>query len=108
MTTEVECRGRQSGKNVVINIQGTWNMGYNRPTIVTTGTSVKNYNLTYRAPWGGLNRVEYNGSAVRVQIDLYTEPRPRSFRIYYGTAFFLGTNSSKIELQCRYPYAPYN
>jgi hypothetical protein len=104
--TEVECGGRHQGKQIKIEIEGRFGQGYWRKAdlwITDTGVTTRDqHNLTYRAPWGGLNRHEYNGNDLRLEVDLWPDVAPRWMRTYFGTAYVRKLNSY-VQVNCRYP-----
>ncbi len=105
--TEVICDGRQSGKRVVIEVDGRFGGSYFRDAILAITDSAgvvtrTRHNLTYRAPWGGSRRMTYEGAELRLEVDTWPDQVPQWQRPYFGTAYVRALNSY-VQVNCRYP-----
>ncbi len=107
--TEVECQGRDQGKDILIVVEGNFpNGSFFKPTrlqIRENGTiSNYNYTLTSRGPQGGFNEIRYDGAGLSLRVDLWPDQLPRWGRTYRGEVFssVLG-NHNLSNFSCRYP-----
>jgi hypothetical protein len=105
--TEVECSGRANGADVRLTIDGRWGQNYfkeGRLWIRKDGAvTTTRHSLSYRGPWGGLNRAEYSDSSMELEIDFWPDQIPRWGKTYNGS-MRLDSFNSRFGMRCRFPF----
>ncbi len=107
---EIECDGNSGTKTVNLEIEQSFptNNVFKRMLFsVSTGTSQANFQYTVTSNrYNGFRTILYQGSGVRLEVDLWPDSDPQWGRTYQATLSSPDLNNgSPASLNCQYPNA---
>lgn len=105
---EVECQGRTADKTIQVNVEEAFPRGssFQRANLVVYqdgNQTVEDYNGVIKRISRGMPRVTYQGSGLRLEVDLWPDNVPQWGRTYRASvrATALGRNEVR-NLSCRF------
>lgn len=106
---EVECSGKLEGKVIRLEIEQSFPNGSHFKRAELT-ISENGANETHRFTVGrrnfGLNRIQYSGAGLRLEVDLWPDQQPRWGRRYDGTLLSSVLGNKYIRgFRCQFPNA---
>jgi hypothetical protein len=105
---EVECQARHADLELLLEIEQPFpnNAIFRRAIMTITkegGRRTEYHNVSYRRN-PGVNRIQYQGAGLRLEIDLWPDAFPRWGRSYNARIWSAGPGTEYFPfIQCRFP-----
>lgn len=107
---EIECDGNSGVKNVYLEIEQSFptNNVFKRMVLAVSGNGAQEnfqYTVTSRR-YNGFNNIVYQGSALRLEVDLWPDTNPRWGRSYRAALISSDLNNgASAVMNCQFPNA---
>lgn len=107
---EVECTARNAGQELYLEVEQPFpsNSVFRRAVMTITkdgGRRTEYHNVSPRRT-GGLNRIQYMGASLRMEIDLWPDAYPRWGRSYRAQIWSAGPGTEYFPfISCTFPNA---
>jgi hypothetical protein len=103
---ELECEGTSDNKNVIFEIEQFFPSSnvFKSAQLSVNGETFQ-YQVTFKNH-GGFNQLNYQGSGLRLEVDLWPDSHPRWGSIYQATLSSPDLNhGTRLTLNCQFPNA---
>ena len=103
---EIECEGTSAKKNVFLEIEQSFpSSNVFKSVRLSVNEETFQYQVTFNT-YGGFRQFNYQGSGLRLEVDLWPDSQPRWGSTYQATLSSPDLNhGSKLTLNCQFPIA---
>jgi hypothetical protein len=103
---DFECRfNGENGEDILIEVERSYSPGMKRVNVNVTGDNTYDqYNYFTNARLNQMNRIEYFGAGMDLEIDLWPDSRPRMGRMYSSEFRSFDVNNGRpfYNIYCQY------